>query len=421
MSHFIINGGCPLTGRVHVQGSKNAALPLMAAAVLNKGITVLHNIPQILDVYYMMQILEAIGCKIIFRTGTMEIDARWIDCDSIPEKWTEKMRSGVMLLSPLLVRCGSVSMGQPGGCSIGKRPVDLHLAALRQLGAEVEEQESLLILKSNGLRGCRIRLPYPSVGATENILMAACGAEGVTILENPAREPEIFQLCKMLRKLGSCIEMNRAGNFVIWGGYQHQNIVLKNCGDRIVAATWLSAVAVAGGQIELTGISPRHMEEVLKIFKKMGCNLWIDNGKMCVTRLSRLYPLKGIETGPYPAFPTDVQSLIMAVMAGVDGISSIQENVFEARFQTANELRKMGADIEIEGRKAQIFGKQNLQAARMQAPDLRGGAALVVASLGVKGCSIVEKAEHVLRGYENFAQQLCQLGADVSLVEHDVL
>lgn len=419
MSHFVINGGRVLSGKIQVQGSKNAALPLMAASILNKDITILHNIPQILDVYYMIQILESIGCHIQFFSGTMVIDAREINVKSIPQKWTGKMRSGVMLMGPLLVRCGEVTMGMPGGCSIGKRPVDLHLDALKKLGAEVMQQEEQIVLKCQKLQGCHIHLSYPSVGATENILMAAAGANGVTILENPAKEPEIFQLCDILKKLGTRIQREADGTLKIWGGYKSRKIVVENCGDRIAAATWLSAVAVAGGQLNLVGINPIHLKSVLDVFEELGCEIEREENEIKIVRKEKLYAISQVETGPYPKFPTDVQSILMAVLSGVEGNSKIQENVFEARFQTTWELRKMGADIHVKGNCASIVGNQNLKAACVAAPDLRGGAALIVASLGIKGCSMVQNAEYILRGYENLAEQLCQVGADVSLMEED--
>lgn len=413
MSHFIINGGSPLAGEIHVQGSKNSALPLMAAAVLNKGITVLYNIPQILDVYYMMQILETVGCRVQLKSGKMVIDAVNVDTKCIPEKWTEKMRSGIMLLAPLLIRCKEVTMGLPGGCSIGKRPVDWHLQIFRQMGAQVEECNEQIILRSNQLCGCHIKLAYPSVGVTENVLMAAVGAKGITILENPAKEPEISQLCDMLRQLGSHIEQKTDGSIVICGGYESRELVVKNCADRIVSATWIAAVASAGGQLHLLDVCPSHMTCVLQMFERMGCSVKQGERELFVECHGKRHAVDLIETAPYPGFPTDVQSLAMAVLVRAQGMSKIHENVFEARFQTAMELQKMGAKIRLEDRTAYILGGARLQGGVLDAPDLRGGAALMVAALGVEGCVVIRHADYVRRGYEDFDRQLCKVGADV--------
>lgn len=413
MSHFIINGGHSLAGEIRVQGSKNSALPLMAAAVLNQGVTILYNIPQILDVYYMIQILETVGCQVQLKDGTMVINAANVDTKRIPQEWTGRMRSGIMLLAPLLVRCQEVTMGLPGGCSIGKRPIDWHLQVFRQMGAQVQEDEEQIVLRCGRLKGGRIRLAYPSVGVTENVLMAAVGAEGTTILENPAKEPEISQLCDMLRQLGSRIEMKSDGSIVIRGGYESTEVVMTNCADRIVGATWIAAVATAGGELRLLDVCPAHMSCVLQVFEKMGCEIRQQENELFVKRHKTLQAVRQIETAPYPEFPTDVQSLAIAVLAGAQGESSVRESVFEARFQTAVELRKMGAKILLKDNTAYILGNAPLHEAILDAPDLRGGAALMVAALGVRGRSVIRHAEYVLRGYENFSRQLCEVGADV--------
>lgn len=415
MSHFIINGGSPLAGEIHVQGSKNAALPLMAAAVLNKGITRLSNIPDILDVHSMIQILQAIGCEVRFASGELYIDATTVDAGHIPTEWTGKMRSGVMLLAPLLVRCGQVNMGLPGGCSIGKRPVDLHLKALRAFGAEVNEQKEQMQLHCEKLKGTTITLAYPSVGATENILMAAMGAEGNTILKNAAKEPEIAQLCDMLRLLDAKIEEQEDGSLFISGGYHSKEIQYRNESDRIVAVTWLCVVAASGGQLQLLDVNPIQFEAVLQVLEQMDCQIRRSENGVWVAKNHRLQNIARIETGPYPGFPTDSQSLLMAVCSLSKGTCCICENVFEDRFQTAKELQKMGARIQIKGNCAWVHGMERLYGKSVIAPDLRGGAALIVAALGAEGCCRIEQADYVLRGYEHFPEQLRKVGARIQL------
>ena len=412
MSVIVVQGYYPLKGEIEIQGSKNAVLPMMAAAVLHKGTTVLNHVPRIQDVFCMMGILESMGCVCNLEGHTLTIDAKRLICCGIPKEGGKAMRSSIILLGSLLGRCKEAVAYYPGGCSIGSRPIDLHLSALEKLGAKFEEEGEVIYAATTGLKGTYITLSYPSVGATENVLLAAVGAEGNTILDGAAMEPEVEDLCWMLEAMGANIRGIGTGTLKIQGGQKFHDIQWQVPGDRIVAGTYLSAVMAAGGKALFRKSCPHQLGCVIRTMREMGAEirLWENEVEIEMTGQPKAV---SVETSPYPGFPTDLQSMMMVLLSVGEGTGYLKEKVFEGRFATAKELHKMGADIIIKGREALITGQKALKAAQVQACDLRGGAALVVAGLAAEGETKVTDCHHILRGYEDICYDLKSLGAKI--------
>ncbi len=412
MSVIVVQGYYPLKGEIEIQGSKNAVLPMMAAAVLHKGTTVLNHVPRIQDVFCMMGILESMGCVCNLEGHTLTIDAKRLICCGIPKEGGKAMRSSIILLGSLLGRCKEAVAYYPGGCSIGSRPIDLHLSALEKLGAKFEEEGEVIYAATTGLKGTYITLSYPSVGATENVLLAAVGAEGNTILDGAAMEPEVEDLCWMLEAMGANIRGIGTGTLKIQGGQKFHDIQWQVPGDRIVAGTYLSAVMAAGGKALFRKSCPHQLGCVIRTMREMGAEirLWENDVEIEMTGQPKAV---SVETSPYPGFPTDLQSMMMVLLSVGEGTGYLKEKVFEGRFATAKELHKMGADIIIKGREALITGQKALKAAQVQACDLRGGAALVVAGLAAEGETKVTDCHHILRGYEDICYDLKSLGAKI--------
>lgn len=412
MSVIVVQGYYPLKGEIEIQGSKNAVLPMMAAAVLHKGTTVLNHVPRIQDVFCMMGILESMGCVCNLEGHTLTIDAKRLICCGIPKEGGKAMRSSIILLGSLLGRCKEAVAYYPGGCSIGSRPIDLHLSALEKLGAKFEEEGEVIYAATTGLKGTYITLSYPSVGATENVLLAAVGAEGNTILDGAAMEPEVEDLCWMLEAMGANIRGIGTGTLKIQGGQKFHDIQWQVPGDRIVAGTYLSAVMAAGGKALFRKSCPHQLGCVIRTMREMGAEirLWENEIEIEMTGQPKAV---SVETSPYPGFPTDLQSMMMVLLSVGEGTGYLKEKVFEGRFATAKELHKMGADIIIKGREALITGQKALKAAQVQACDLRGGAALVVAGLAAEGETKVTDCHHILRGYEDICYDLKSLGAKI--------
>ena len=417
MSVLWIEGSHSLDGRIKIQGSKNGVLPVMAASLLHEGTTILEHVPKIQDVFCMMGILASLGCKCTVEEERLVLDAGCLKTTEIPENLAGQMRSSVMLLGPLLARSGRVSTSLPGGCRIGKRPVDLHLAGLRALGACVGQEGADITAWTPkcGLTGGEVRLSYPSVGATENILMAAAGASGETILHGAAREPEIEILCAFLNQLGVKVRGAGTSCISVMGKGVTRDTIFPLPGDRIVAGTYLGAVMSAGGSVLLERAPILHMGKTLELAKAMGAEILPEPGGLRVIMKGRPRAAE-LRTGPYPEFPTDMQSVMMAVMARANGISCIRETVFESRFSMAKELRKLGADIIIEDNLARVAGRDVLTGTFVEASDLRGGAALAVACLGALGESRVGGYEHISRGYEDISRDLSGVGARIALL-----
>lgn len=416
MSMYEIQGGRPLNGRLRVQGAKNSVLPLLAAALLAPGQSVIHHCPNLSDVSATLDILALLGCR-VFREGeSVTVDGATLRGSAIPERLMREMRSSVIFLGALLARTGSAKLCYPGGCELGPRPIDLHLAALRGLGAEIQEEgECLSCTVGRGLRGARIPLPFPSVGATENAMLCACGAQGITTLVGAAREPEIVDLQRFLNAMGARVSGAGTPVITIEGGKPLHGAEHTVMGDRIVAATWLCACGAAGGELTLTGVEPGSLDTVLTCLEQAGAE--VENRGTQLHMVSRK-PLQGIppvHTAPYPGFPTDAQAILMAALAGGKGQTLFVENMFESRYRHVEELRRMGADIRVWGRSAVVTGHP-LHGQRVRSTDLRGGAALVVAALGARGTTQVTELSHIRRGYENLEGILRELGADIRLI-----
>ncbi len=416
MPTWTVRGEKALEGELTVQGSKNAVLPIMAASLLWGGTSCLLDCPQLLDVSASIEILEFLGCSVERRGREIVINSDGVCRNHIPHELMLKMRSSVMYMGAILARTGEVTLSTPGGCELGSRPIDLHLEALRALGAEVEEGGGLVRCRAKKLRGARINLTFPSVGATENAMLAACAAEGESLITNAACEPEIEDLQRFLRAKGA--EIEGAGSSVIRiSGCTGECREIEHTvmPDRIVAATYLCAAAAAGGEIVLHNAVPAHISTVLASLKAMGCG--IINGQDWI-RLRRRAPLKAgkpVITRPYPGFPTDAQALLMAACLRADGTSVFVENIFESRYRHVPELRRMGADIRTEGRVAMVTGVDRLWGAPLAAQDLRGGAALVIAALSAEGESVISDSGHIMRGYDSLDSGLRSLGADVQI------
>ena len=416
MSMYEIQGGRPLNGRLRVQGAKNSVLPLLAAALLAPGQSVIHHCPDLSDVSATLDILALLGCRVSREGERVTVDAAPISGSAIPERLMREMRSSVIFLGALLARTGCAKLCYPGGCELGPRPIDLHLAALRGLGAEIrEEGECLSCTTGRGLQGARIQLPFPSVGATENAMLCACGAQGVTTLTGAAREPEIVDLQRFLNAMGARVSGAGTPVITIEGGRPLHGAEYTVMGDRIAAATWLCACGAAGGEVTLTGVEPGSLDTVLTGLEQAGASVENRGTQLRMVSTKPLQGIPPIHTAPYPGFPTDAQAILMAALAGGRGQTLFVENMFESRYRHVEELRRMGADIRVWGRSAVVTGRP-LHGQRVRSTDLRGGAALVVAALGARGTTQVTGLSHIRRGYENLEGILRELGADIRLL-----
>ena len=416
MDIFEINGGKPLCGSAAVQGSKNSVLPILAASLLGDGCEI-ENCPALSDVDVALRILRRLGCSAEFKNGVATVAPTGREAVDIPDGLMREMRSSVIFLGAVLARSGEAEIYFPGGCRLGPRPIDMHLDALEKLGVEIETDGGRISCRAHKLRGAQINFDSVSVGATENAMLAAVLAEGETLISNAAREPEIVDLQNFLNKMGACV--SGAGSNVIHikgvrrlHGARHSVIP-----DRIAAATVLSAAAACGGNVELGRCRPDHMETVLKSLHEMGCELEIKPDSVALKRRGRLKAPRPIVTAAYPGFPTDAQPLLMAAGLTAEGSSVFVENIFENRYAQVPELRRMGADIITSGRVAAVVGVERLIGAEVEAADLRGGAALLIAAMSAEGYSRVAGAKHIDRGYECPEELFGSLGAKIKRKE----
>ena len=418
MENLIISGGIRLEGKTRLQGSKNSSLPILAACAAVNGISVIHNCPRITDVDIAVAILERLGCRVSREGGTVTVDSGDINCSAIPEELMSEMRSSIIFLGALLARFGRGNATLPGGCEIGLRPIDMHIAAFRSMGVVIEESGgSMECTAPNGLAPCRISLSFPSVGATENIMLASLAAKGETVITNAAREPEIKDLADFLNECGAKIIGAGQSVIRIYGGRRLTGAEHRVIPDRIVASTYMACAAVTGGRAVVTEVEREHLAPVIPVFECCGCKIDFANGEMSVTAPKRAERIKYLRTMPYPGFPTDSQALVTAVAATARGTSIISERVFENRFRHVPELIKMGADIRVEDScVAVVEGVPSLHGAKVTASDLRGGSALIAAALGARGESVIDGVRHVLRGCEDVCGNLSRLGADIKVI-----
>ena len=416
MERYTIQGGKRLTGVARVQGAKNSALPIMAACILGAGASVLTNVPQLSDVTVMAEIMASIGAKTTW-TGadSLSIDGSSIDKWAIPDYLMRRMRSSFIVVGPLLGRLGQVRVTYPGGCAIGTRAIDLHLQGLQKLGVEISMGPwGKIDFRGKKLRGSLVDLDIPSVGATENILMAAVTAQGTTVINNPAREPEIVDLQCFLNKMGAKVHGAGGGQIVIEGVDSLGPAAHEIIPDRIVAGTLLLAVAVTGGSITLEQVVPAHLSVVIAKLVDMGADVQTGLDYITLSAPRRLRAVEKIITAPYPGFPTDMQPQFMAALSTAKGVGILTEKIFDGRFKHIDELRRLGARISVDGRTAIIRGVDRLQGASVEATDLRAGAALVIAALAAEGETTVSGVEHIDRGYVALEEQLTVLGAQIS-------
>lgn len=416
MASYIIKGGEKLEGIVKISGSKNAALPILAATVLNVGKTTLYNVPNIQDTQMMFKILETLGGKVEKKNNKIIIDTSKINKFEIPEELMHKMRSSVILAGALLGRYKKAIFSYPGGCDIGSRPIDLHLRSFEKLGINVVQNYGNIICDAEKIKGEKIDLDFPSVGATENAILASVLAEGITTITNAAREPEIIDLQNFLNKMGAKIIGAGTNEIQITGVKKLKDISYNIMPDRIETGTFLCLAVATKGNLILENTNAEHITPVITKLQEADCKIEIEKNKIKINSNKKIKALD-IKTMPYPGFPTDMQSVFSAMLTTAKGTSIIVENIFENRFKYTQELNKMGAKITVEGKSAIIRGVRKLYGANVKATDLRGGAALVLAGLSAKGVTKVDDIEYILRGYENFDKKLRNINADIQIID----
>ena len=420
MLSYIIKGGNKLNGRVKAAGSKNAALPIIATAILNKEPVTLYNIPNIEDTKITLEILKILGCKIVRNSDKITICSANMNKTSIPKDLMHKLRSTVVLAGAIIGRFKEATFAYPGGCNIGARPIDLHLDSFKKLGIAIEEKEDYIHCKCKEIVGRRIKLKFPSVGATENIILASIYAKGATHITNAAKEPEIKDLAKCLNSMGAKVYGAGTSEITIFGVKKLHKTEYKIMSDRIETGTILAAVAGVGGSVTVENTNPENLLTVLYSFKEMGCKISIRKDKISLKAPEKLKHID-ISTEPYPGFPTDMQPIMGSILIKAEGKSTITENIFENRFKYAEELVRMGANIIQNDKKLEIIGVDKLEGKVVMSKDLRGGAALVIAGLMSEEITKVENIEYILRGYENLDTKLKSLGANIEIKKEKVV
>lgn len=414
MEMLVVNGGNKLEGSLRVPGAKNTVLPILAATVISGKKSVITDCPKIKDVELTIEILKDLGCEVVWSDNELIIDSKNITTTTIKEELMDKMRSSIIFTGAIIARKKHVKTSYPGGCELGLRPIDLHIKAFKELGIEVTEKHGYIECDGYNMKPCEIHLDFPSVGATENIMLASVAIKGKTRIVNAAKEPEISDLQEFLVKMGAKVSGAGTSVIEIEGADEFSDVVHKVIPDRIVAATYIAATAVTGGKTELSNVNMEHISGIASVFKEMGVII-IPTGKdsIFITADSKLKALNLVRTSPYPGFPTDAQSILTAALSVANGTSMVIESIFEQRFKLVDELRKMGADISVDGRCAVIKGVKKLYGAKVSAPDLRSGAALVVAALAAKGKTEISNVKYIERGYEDIGSALKLLGADI--------
>ena len=412
MSRYVIEGGVPLSGEVEISGAKNAVLPILAATILGQGASTLAKVPDLRDVRVMKEVLQELGAEINDTAAGLVVDTSGINSCQIAPELMQKMRATVFLMGPLLARYGRVELCQPGGCNIGSRPIDLHLKGLEALGVQFEEENGCLTGYVDQLTGAEIQLDFPSVGATENIMMAATLAQGQTIINNVAKEPEIIDLQNFLNRLGADVKGAGTDMIKINGGRELNAVEYEIIPDRIEAGTFLVAGAITGGEVTIKNVIPEHIEAVMVKLTEAGHKIEAKDKQVKIKAASCSQNIN-VKTLPYPGFPTDMQPQFMSLLSIAEGESIITETIFENRLNHASQLQKMGAEIEVNNNQGLVKGVENLSGAVVKASNLRAGAALLLAGLATEEKTIVENIYHIERGYECLEKKLTDLGANL--------
>lgn len=411
---LLIEGGVRLRGEIDVHGAKNSSLPILAASLLSGGETILHNCPKLSDVAAAVEILQHLGCIVTVADDAVIINSDNVNTSEIPQKLMHEMRSSIVFLGPIISRMKEATLYFPGGCELGARPIDLHISALRQLGVRISEEGELLRCSvGRELCGKKIALSFPSVGATENIMLASVLAKGETIIVNAAQEPEIVDLANYLISRGAKIKDAGKSTVIIKGVKKLNSTEYTVMPDRIVAATFITAAAITGGEVLINKLKPNDLESVIPIIEQAGASIKRYGNSVYVDGPAMIKPVKSVRTMPYPGFPTDAQAPVMALLSLANGTSVFVENIFENRYKHVSELVRMGADIKIEGRVAVVEGVKKLYGASVEATDLRGGAALVAAALAADGNTSIKNIFHIDRGYEHIEQALRKIEAKI--------
>lgn len=417
MSRYIINGGNKVEGRLSIRGAKNSVLPIMAAAILNESKSIINNIPNISDVHVMIDILKSIGCKAKYEDSTLYLDSSNIYITSVKEEYMKMLRSSIIVMGAMIGRFNDISISYPGGCSIGARPIDLHLDALKTLGVKITEENGYIYCHRDNLIGSTINLQFPSVGATENAILAAVKAKGTTIINNAAKEPEIEDLQEFLNSMGA--KVNGAGTSCIQieGVDKLHSVNHTIIPDRIAIGTYMIASAITGGNLEVDKVIKAHMDPIVKKLEEAGCIIEYKNKGLIMSPPKKIIPIDIVKTSPHPGFPTDMQSQLMTLLCLGKGTSIFHETIFENRFMHCGELIKMGANIiNITENICMVKGVDVLTGEKVKAMDLRGGAALVLAGLVAEGTTEVSSINYIERGYEDFEFILRNLGADIEKI-----
>lgn len=415
-----IKGARRLSGEINVHGAKNSSLPILSATILSPGQSIIHRCPKLSDVTIACDILSALGCKVKREGETVLVDSTDILEYAIPERLMCEMRSSIVFLGAMLGRIGRARVNFPGGCEIGQRPIDLHIAALEQMGVIVEEDHGFLDCRVDGkLQGASISLSFPSVGATENILLAACTAEGETVISNAAAEPEIVDLVSYLNACGARIRGAGENTIYIQGVPSLHSAEHEVIPDRIVAASYLCAGAITRGEVLVKNVNTSHLAGILSPLEEAGCRIRLADNSILLKMEKRPQAFRLIRTMPYPGFPTDAQPIFMALAAIAQGTSVFVENIFENRYKHVGEFIKMGAAINLEGKVAVVDGAKKLHGASVRATDLRGGAAMVIAGLAASGETVISQIEHIQRGYEHIESSFRSLGADIQRIREE--
>jgi UDP-N-acetylglucosamine 1-carboxyvinyltransferase len=413
MSKLIIGGGARLEGEVSIQGAKNAALPVFAAALLTEEPVVVYNWPAISDVYYMLSILEHIGAHVAYEKDKLVIDTRRAMRWEMPDKLAKEIRSSIFMMGPILARFRMARFTYPGGCEIGSRPIDLHLSGLKRLGVNITEAGGHIMCEGKRLKGGDVHLDYPSVGATENLMMASALAPGSTVIRNAAREPEIIELQNVINQMGGDVKGAGTSNIVIEGKSKLNGFSYRCIPDRIAAGTFMTAAVVTRGRVTLKNVIPEHLYAITAKLREAGAQIKMYDNAVTISCSERPKEMHLIETGPYPGFPTDMQAPMCTAASIATGTSIIVESVFDNRFKHVPELTRMGANIVTKSNVAIVKGVEKLHGAEVKTTDLRGGAALVLAGLCAEGTTIVEQARIIDRGYETLESELSLLGANI--------